>query len=98
VARKQALFARLREECLAIAPDPSSFNKCLGADNNAGLAFDFTYTKHYPLMYEIYEAHSRDLKATVAVLRRALAGKPRREPQAVELFRGLIEEGRSRRQ
>jgi hypothetical protein len=98
LARKQVLFARLREECLAVAPDPSSFNKCLGADNNAGLAFDFTYTKHYPLMYEIYEAHGRDLKATVSALRRTLAGKPRREPQAVELFRGLIEEGRRRRQ
>ena len=91
LARKQELFARLRRECFALAPNhPASFNKCLGAANNAGLAFDATHTRHYPLMYEIYEAHGQDLKATVAALRRALAEKPRREPQAVELFRRLI--------
>jgi hypothetical protein len=94
--RKEEIFARLRQQCLGITPQPASFNRCLGADNNAGLAFDVTYTRHYPLMYEIYEAHGRDLKATVAALRWALVEKPRREAQAVELFRRLIEEARRR--
>jgi hypothetical protein len=54
LARKSELFAELEHACSAISPDPVSFNKCPAALNNAGLAFDRTYTRHYPLMYDLY--------------------------------------------
>lgn len=48
LAGKARLFADLQQACSAISPDPVSFNKCPAALNNAGLAFDQTYTRHYP--------------------------------------------------
>jgi len=53
-----------RQECTAILPSPRSFNKCLSAENNAGLAFDHTYTKFYPLLYRVYLGCGKDLKCT----------------------------------
>ena len=69
LARKKTLFAALQEECKAILPKPKSFNPCPGANNNAGLAFDMTYTRHYPLLYELFLTQGRDLKATIDVVK-----------------------------
>jgi len=66
--QKRGLFARLSGECREL-PDARSFNKCPGALNNAGLAFDRTYTKHYPLLYGVYLRSGKDLKSTIAQLR-----------------------------
>jgi len=71
--RKQALFAALAQACGAIAPDPVSFNKCPAVLNNAGLAFDTTYTRQYPAMFELYQRLGEDTKATIQSLRRMLA-------------------------
>lgn len=68
LSRKAQLFARLRSECAAISPDPRSFNKCLAVDNNAGLAFDRTYTKYYPLVYDLFQSQHHDLKSTIEAL------------------------------
>jgi len=73
--RKQELFAALGQECGAIAPDPVSFNKCPAVLNNAGLAFDSTYTRQYPAMFDLYQRLGEDTKATVQGLRRMLAMK-----------------------
>lgn len=70
--RKAEAFARLERECKAIQPDPASFNKCPGAFNNAGLAFDRTYTASYARAYAVFLAHGRDARATIAALRRPL--------------------------
>jgi hypothetical protein len=70
--QKQQAFEQFREECMAISPEPKSFNRCLAANNNAGLAFDETYTKYYPEMYQLYLAEGRELKATVDALQHAL--------------------------
>ena len=48
------LYDELERSCSAITPDPVSFNKCPAAMNNAGLAFDRTYTAHYPMFHELY--------------------------------------------
>jgi hypothetical protein len=75
LARKEELFAHMQSECKAISPAPHSFNQCLAANNNAGLAFDATYTRYYPLMYAFYKAHQTggaDLKATIEALKQAL--------------------------
>jgi hypothetical protein len=72
LAQKQQAFEELHQACSAITPAPKSFNRCLAANNNAGLAFDETYTKYYPLMYQVYVAQGRELKPTVEALEKAL--------------------------
>jgi hypothetical protein len=90
LAQKKTLFGEIQGECKAITPAPKSFNKCLSANNNAGLAFDMTYAKHYPLMYELYLAYGQDLKATVTAAKKALAA--RSEPEALRRLQNLIKE------
>ncbi len=75
LAQKQQAFDQLQQACMAISPAPKSFNRCLAANNNAGLAFDETYTKHYPLMYQLYEKEGGKLKPTIDALDRAMNAK-----------------------
>lgn len=79
--QKQQAFDELRQTCSAITPAPKSFNRCPAAMNNAGLAFDETYTKFYPLVYRLYLAKGRELRATVDALNKAL--KASSEDEAV---------------
>jgi len=60
LAGKQKLFAELQQQCAAIAPEPVSFNKCPAAMNNAGLAFDRTYTRDYPRVFEGHDPQGDD--------------------------------------
>ena len=84
-ASKARIYGALERECEAIEPNPKSFDRCLAANNNAGLSFDHTYTLYYPLMYEVAEAHGEDLKATIDALKQAMAGKSGSE--AIESLR-----------
>jgi len=70
LAEKTRLFDEIGRECSAIAPSPATFNRCPAVLNNAALAFDRTYTKHYPLLYEVYVACDRDLKKMIRLLAR----------------------------
>jgi hypothetical protein len=90
LAQKDKLFAEIQGECMAVTPAPKSFNKCLSANNNAGLAFDMTYAKYYPLMYELYLACGQDLKATVRSTKEALTAPS--EPEALRRLHNLIKE------
>jgi hypothetical protein len=63
-AEQRRLLEALGSECSAIRPNPRSFNKCVSVSNNAGLAFDHTYTKYYPLLYRVFESCGKDLKCT----------------------------------
>ena len=74
-ARKAALYLELERECGASAPGVS-FNSCPAVMNNAGLAFDRTYTRHYPTWFELHESLGRDTSATVAAFRRVLGAGP----------------------
>ena len=89
LARKEEMFRQMQNECGAISPAPSSFNKCLAANNNAGLAFDVTYTRYYPLLYRVYAAQGRDLKSTIDAMKRVLASKSLSEQGAVAAFEAL---------
>jgi hypothetical protein len=82
LAQKENLFRGAQQACQAIVADPKSFNKCLAANNNAGLAFDRTYTRYYPLMYDLYKAYQEDLRATNEALKQAL--NARSEAAAVQ--------------
>ncbi len=88
LAQKEEIFEELGQACQAISPDPHSFNKCPAAKNNAGLAFDETYTEYYPMMYELYVAKGRDLNATVSAIKHALAAES--EAEAVQSLREVI--------
>jgi len=78
LVQKVRLFVEAQRECEAIQPDPRAFNKCLSAPNNAGLAFDFTYTRHYPRFYELYQSNGRQIGPTLDALRRAfVSNEPR---------------------
>ena len=57
------------------------------ADNNAGLAFDRTYTKFYPLLYELFDSHGGDVKTTIEILDRALKARSLSERQAADRIR-----------
>ncbi len=87
--QKRRVFLDLERECRAIRPDPVSFNKCPGALNNAGLAFDRTYTATYAPAWEVYLANGRDARATIAALQRALSPPPGSEEQAAARLRAL---------
>ena len=82
--RKEALYEELRSACLAISPDPASFNKCPAAMNNAGLAFDRTYTRHYPMVHELYKSLGGDTAALVVALKRLLENWPASAARASE--------------
>jgi hypothetical protein len=79
---QRRLLADMQNECSAVSPKARSFNQCLSAANNAGLAFDHTYTKFYPLVYSIYAGCSKDLKCTTQQILAAPRKKPEREVAA----------------
>jgi hypothetical protein len=85
--QKQEAFDNLRAACSAITPNPKSFNRCPAVLNNAALSFDETYTKFYPLMYQVYLAQRRQVKSTVDALQSAL--KTNSEQKALENLRNL---------
>ena len=74
-------------------PQPRSFDRCPAVFNNAGLAFDMTYTNYYPLMYQLYVAHGRNLKATIGTLKRVAAMKSLGEDGIVTYLQDLAQSG-----
>jgi hypothetical protein len=84
--RKAGLFAELQRSCADIAPDPVSFNKCPTVLNNAGLAFDRTYTRHYPMLHDLYTLLGHDTTALVATLKRLMTNWPGSAASANELI------------
>jgi hypothetical protein len=85
LAQKQRVFDTLNQECATIEPMPTSFNRCLAAGNNAGLAFDESYTRYYPIIYRLYLAKNRELRPTIDALQQAL--NVRTESEAVDNLR-----------
>lgn len=83
LAEKQREFDRLEAEC-AREERIESFRTCPAAYNNAGLAFDHTYTEDYPLLWEAHRAIGGDGARTVAFLRNELpaAGRKAEEVRA----------------
>jgi hypothetical protein len=90
LAAKAAAFARLEAECEAIRPRPASFNACPAAQNNAGLAFDATYTRHYPLIYELHRRLRGDVRATIEALEWAGSGPKRNDAEVVRELSGVM--------
>ena len=86
LAKKGELFGELQRSCTAISPEPVSFNKCPAAMNNAGLAFDQTYTRNYPLMYELYRLLGSDTAALVSRLKELMTDWPGDAATAADLM------------
>ncbi|MCW5962720.1 MAG: aminopeptidase [Bryobacterales bacterium] len=68
IAEKARLFARAAEECAEFGTG-HSINPCLPVANNAGLAFDHSYTRWYPQLFSLYQACGSDLDRFLAELR-----------------------------
>ena len=58
--------------------------------NNAGLAFDRTYARHYPTWFELYESLDRETGTTVAAFRRVLAAGPQSETELLDARKALL--------
>lgn len=67
-AEKDRLFDEAARACAGFGA-ARSINPCLPAANNAGLAFDHTYTRMYPLLYALYESEGSNLDAFLSELR-----------------------------
>jgi len=67
---KGRLFQALAQACLAVSPAPVSFNRCPPVLNNAGLAFDRTYTRDYQVLFD--RTRQLDVTGTVRALRETL--------------------------
>lgn len=85
---KAGLFQRLDRECRSILPQPRSFDRCVSAGNNAGLAFDHTYTEYYPLLYAVFESCRKELRCTVAAV--VNAPKKRSEAETAAYFERFV--------
>lgn len=89
LSEKQRLFGELEKACRSSEPDPVSFNECPAAMNNAGMAFDHTYTKHYALIYKLAASHDMDLRSLWGTLQGLPPGKLT-EKQAVAAIEELL--------
>ncbi len=87
--RKAAFYAELESECGASEP-AVSFNNCPAAMNNAGLAFDRTYTRHYSTWFELHEVLGRNTGTTVAAFRRVLAAGPQSETELIDAREAVL--------
>jgi hypothetical protein len=87
--RKAELFRSLEKECRNLSSEPATFNGCPGALNNAGLAFDYTYTKQYPLLYTLFEAGNDDVQAFLQRLQEIQSMRLRTEEQFVTAVRKM---------
>lgn len=88
LTRKAALFADFDRQCRASVP-AVSFNTCPAVMNNAGLAFDSTYTRHFPTWFALYESLGRDTRATIAAFRQVLGTGPHSERELIEAAQAL---------
>jgi hypothetical protein len=73
LSRKRTLFRELAQACLGSGPAPVSFNRCPAVLNNAGLAFDRTYTRDYQPLFDLAQHRDQNVTATVKALRATLA-------------------------
>jgi hypothetical protein len=89
LTRKGQMFADLQQQCAAMTPDPVSFNKCPAAMNNAGLAFDRTYSRYYPMLFDFHRLLGQDTKVSIDSLRRLLAQWPKSATKAEDLVSAL---------
>ena len=78
---KAEAFAQASVECKTFGR-AHSVNPCLPASNNAGLAFDHSYTRWYPQLYRLYEACGSDLNTFLEELR-SMGDLPRRNLNAI---------------
>jgi hypothetical protein len=90
LAGKERLFEDLSRECSSVEPASATFNRCPPVLNNAALAFDRTYTKDYPLLYDLFLACGSDLKKMIEVLSSLSTRKDLSEQEAERALRELI--------
>lgn len=68
IQQKALLFEEAARTCAGFGVG-HSINPCLPVSNNAGLAFDHSYTRWYPQIYALYQATGADLDRFLEELR-----------------------------
>jgi len=86
---KRELFGGLLQACSSSGPAPVSFNRCPPIMNNAGLAFDYTYTREYPMLFDFHVRLGGDISSTVTALRQLLARWPGGASSGLDLIETL---------
>lgn len=86
---KRELFGELLQACSSSGPAPVSFNRCPAIMNNAGLAFDHSYTREYPVLFDFHVRLGGNILSTVAGLRRLLGRWPGGAMSAPDLIDAL---------
>ena len=86
---KRELFGGLLQACSSSGAAPVSFNRCPAIMNNAGLAFDHTYTREYPLLFDFHVRLGSNIASTVTGLRRLLARWPAGANSGPDLIEAL---------
>jgi hypothetical protein len=89
LAGKRELFEGLLQACSSSGPAPVSFNRCPAVMNNAGLTFDHTYTREYPLLFDFHVRLGSDITPTVTSLRRLLSRWPAGATSGLDLSEAL---------
>ena len=85
--KKAKVFSQLEKECNEL-PAPITVWRCPGF-NNAHLAFSVTYSKYYPLAYELYMSQGQDLAATMQAILE-ISRKRLSEEEAVDYLQNII--------
>lgn len=82
--QKADIFAELARQCSSLQPQASSFNACPGALNNAGLSFDYTYTKLFPLVFEAIDARQTSPADAIRRLQELLQEAPEKQELLIQ--------------
>lgn len=93
--QKHRLFSELHAACKQIPGTPATFNKCPAEMNNAGLAFDYTYTKHYPLLHRLFVSRNRAVRPTLEEVQKVLGTRLKSEEQFVSAITAALRSGSS---
>ena len=101
-ARVEALYAQhargaisapalLQERAVLFARAEQPLGFAASEMNNVSLANSMTYSRHYPLIEDVFDAQGRDLARTVAFFRHVDATRP--APEAVRRQLGISDSG-----
>ncbi len=95
LSRKREALEELADEC-GRAEVNEAFSACPAAFNNAGLAFEATYTRMYPRLFAIYEATGWKTRETLGALENDLPALEGVKTTPEEAIEGLIKRLRPR--
>jgi len=89
--RKQQLFEQFQRTCRSERGRGCTFDPCLSQANNAALAFEATYTRWYPVLYEAYLRFRPPLEDWIRAMRQLGARWPEGGVPSEQALARLVE-------